>query len=113
MSSRRASTPKEEFLNLFEDACDESLDDQAKAKLEWLYQVTIQHALDNGKTWNDEARIYVLPKLAELASRVESFPGPIVTGPALAHAADWVIKKYRKKYRDNGFLLAWCDGYPE
>lgn len=110
MSCAQLPEAKKDFDDSFEAVFEEELSQEARAMLDWLFHNTIGRALchpERPQEWNDTARIYVLPKLAELAVRIEAVAGT-ATWETILDRAEHVITKY-----NTPAVVVWCDGFTE
>lgn len=108
MSCDQVPIAEADFHRQFDETCDKGLDASATAMLAEVFHYTIRYALcEKGKKWNKKAKIYVLPKVAEIATRVSLESGDMANKDIILAHAHHVITKYHR----TGNRLAWCDGW--
>lgn len=114
MNTDTVELVRKEFRRLFKEACEEPLEPDGSKELDYTFDHTVKYALTKTlpEQWDDAARKYVYPKLAEFATRVSLAKDP-PNRATVQREARYVIKKYRDKYRKKGIPLVWCDGYPD
>lgn len=107
MAPPSVAEAREEFFNQFMAVCEKELSKEALEELGFVFHYTVRHAMQVGKKkWNNKARAYVLPKLAEFAARVHF---SVQTQAGKGHvfsAADYVVFKYKGAGR-----VVWCKEY--
>ena len=103
---------KAEYDELFDRVCDEDFD-EIREVLDEVFRRTLEEAMCRQckpMVWNDEARHYVLPKLAELAKRIERKPSGTTSPDIALEIAECVIEKYYQRFRKMG-VVEWCKGW--
>lgn len=100
-----------EFFATFDLACDKPFHNICPT-LDEVFQKTVCNAMcgDDQKMWDDEARLYVLPKVAELATRIEMKLGGTASAAIAKSVAHKLIMKYWNRYRKKA-VVEWCKGW--
>ena len=107
MASTSVAEAREEFFTQFTAVCEKGLSADALDELEWVFQHTVRYAMEEKKKkWNNKARAYVLPKLAELAARVHFSVATEASKGHVLTASDYVVFKYKGAGR-----VVWCKDY--